>query len=42
LQASRQETDALFNIVHTNALYDRRIAGRHRIIFWIGHVEVFD
>jgi len=42
LEASRQETDALFNLVHTNALYERPIDERHRIIFYIGHLEVFD
>jgi ergothioneine biosynthesis protein EgtB len=42
LAASRQETDALFNIVHTNALYERPIDERHRIVFYIGHLEVFD
>jgi len=42
LEESRRQTDALFNIVHTNALYERPIEERHRIIFYIGHLEAFD
>jgi gamma-glutamyl hercynylcysteine S-oxide synthase len=41
LQARRQ-TDELFKIVAPSALYDRPIAERHRIIFYIGHLESFD
>jgi iron(II)-dependent oxidoreductase len=38
----RQNTDSLFEVVRPNALYDRPIAERHRIIFYIGHLEAFD
>jgi len=39
---ARARTDELFRIVREEALYDRPIAERHRIIFYVGHVEAFD
>src|ERR1700676_2519658 len=39
---ARQRTDELFGIIREEAMYDRPIAERHRIIFYIGHVEAFD
>jgi ergothioneine biosynthesis protein EgtB len=39
---ARNRTDEVFRIVREDALYDRPIAERHRIIFYIGHVEAFD
>jgi len=39
---ARVETDALFRMIRPEALYDRPIAERHRIIFYIGHLEAFD
>ena len=39
---ARQATDALFEIVRAESLYDRPIAERHRIVFYIGHIEAFD
>jgi iron(II)-dependent oxidoreductase len=39
---ARRETDDLFAIVRPEALYDRPIAERHRIVFYIGHLEAFD
>lgn len=39
---ARAETDALFRIVRREALYDRPIPERHRIIFYVGHLEAFD
>jgi iron(II)-dependent oxidoreductase len=39
---ARQRTDELFGIVREEALYDRPISERHRIIFYVGHVEAFD
>src|SRR5215470_6791638 len=39
---ARSRTDELFGIVRNDAIYDRPIAERHRIIFYIGHVEAFD
>ena len=42
LADARQATDALFDIVHTESLYERPIPERHRIIFYVGHLEAFD
>jgi len=39
---SRSMTDDLFCRVRTDALYDRPIPERHRIVFYIGHLEAFD
>ncbi len=35
-------TDALFTLLLPDALYDRGIAERHRLIFYRGHFEAFD
>ena len=42
LRAARAETDALFGIVRPRHLYERPVAERHRIAFYIGHLEAFD
>jgi len=39
---ARRQSDALFNLVRGNALYERPIPERHRIIFYLGHLEAFD
>lgn len=39
---ARRRSDALFAVVRPDALYDRPIAERHRILFYIGHLEAFD
>jgi ergothioneine biosynthesis protein EgtB len=41
-RAARAETDALFGIVRPEAMYDRPIPERHRIVFYVGHLEAFD
>jgi ergothioneine biosynthesis protein EgtB len=42
LAQSRSLTDELFRLVRSDALYDRPIPERHRIVFYIGHLEAFD
>jgi iron(II)-dependent oxidoreductase len=42
LSDARQQTDDLFALVKSDSLYERPIAERHRIIFYIGHLEAFD
>jgi len=42
LTNARERTDELFRIVRPDALYERPIAERHRIVFYVGHVEAFD
>lgn len=39
---ARAETDALFQMVRPEAMYDRPIPERHRIVFYVGHLEAFD
>lgn len=39
---ARELSDALFALVRPTALYDRPIPERHRIIFYVGHLEAFD
>jgi iron(II)-dependent oxidoreductase len=42
LIGARARTDEVFQVVREEALYDRPISERHRIIFYLGHVESFD
>lgn len=42
LAQARGQTDLLFDLVHPDALYERPIPERHRIIFYLGHLEAFD
>ena len=42
LAEARTRTDELFDLVRRDALYDRPIPERHRIIFYLGHLEAFD
>ena len=39
---ARARTDDIFRVVREEAIYDRPIPERHRIIFYVGHVESFD
>jgi gamma-glutamyl hercynylcysteine S-oxide synthase len=39
---ARRVTDALFAVVKPEHLYERPIRERHRIVFYIGHLEAFD
>ena len=42
LADARSQTDKLFEMIRPEALYQRPIAERHRIVFYIGHLEAFD
>jgi gamma-glutamyl hercynylcysteine S-oxide synthase len=42
LEEARTRTDELFKVLAPNAFYDRPIAERHRLIFYLGHLEAFD
>ncbi len=42
IQVARAETDRLFSILKTEGIYERPIAERHRVIFYIGHLDGFD
>ena len=39
---ARRRSDALFDLVRPGSLYERPIPERHRIIFYLGHLEAFD
>src|SRR5262245_16656927 len=42
LQCARFRTDELFQMVRPEARYERPIEERHRIVFYLGHLEAFD
>jgi iron(II)-dependent oxidoreductase len=42
LQIARAESDRLFRILKPEILYERPIAERHRVIFYVGHLDGFD
>ncbi|HUI56448.1 MAG TPA: SUMF1/EgtB/PvdO family nonheme iron enzyme [Bryobacteraceae bacterium] len=42
LQDARAHTDCLFGLVRPDSFYERPIPERHRIIFYVGHLEAFD
>jgi len=42
LSEARVRTDEIFGIVRPGSLYERPIPERHRIIFYLGHLEAFD
>ncbi len=42
LAEARESSDRLFQCVRREALYERPIPERHRIVFYIGHLEAFD
>ncbi len=42
LSEARRHSDALFEIVKPECVYERPIPERHRIIFYVGHLEAFD
>ena len=42
VREARGETDELFRMVRPEAMYDRPIPERHRIVFYVGHLEAFD
>ena len=42
LVEARRQTDELLQIVRPDSFYERTIPERHRIIFYMGHLEAFD
>lgn len=42
LDDARKRTDALFALIRSETLYERPIPERHRLIFYLGHLEAFD
>ena len=41
LGEARARTDALFELLPPNSFYERPIAERHRLIFYLGHLEAY-
>jgi ergothioneine biosynthesis protein EgtB len=42
LALARMQTDRLFQVLAPSAIYERPIPERHRIVFYLGHLEAFD
>ncbi len=42
LDSARQLTDSIFALLKPEALYSRPIPERHRLVFYLGHLEAFD
>ena len=42
LAYAREQTDELFRLISPEALYERPIAERHRLVFYLGHFDAFD
>lgn len=42
LEDARVRTDEIFALLEPDALYERPIPERHRLVFYLGHVEAFD
>jgi formylglycine-generating enzyme required for sulfatase activity len=42
LQNARKETETLFSTLRSEYLYERPIRERHRVIFYVGHLDAFD
>lgn len=42
LSSAREHSDRLFRLISPEGLYERPIAERHRLIFYLGHLDAFD
>src|SRR5262245_29353660 len=42
LSEARARTDKFFGLISESSLYERAIPERHRLVFYLGHVEAFD
>ena len=42
IHAAREQTDELFRLIRPDSLYERTIPERHRLVFYLGHLEAFD
>jgi hypothetical protein len=42
LSEARARTDRFFDLIAESALYERAIPERHRLVFYLGHLEAFD
>src|SRR5436190_9422895 len=42
MQTARMRSDEIFSLLNSESLYERPIAERHRLVFYLGHLETFD
>ena len=42
LDSARKLTDYIFSLLRAEAIYSRPIPERHRLVFYLGHLEAFD
>jgi gamma-glutamyl hercynylcysteine S-oxide synthase len=42
LDEARARTDSFFELLPPNSFYERPVPERHRLIFYLGHLEAFD
>lgn len=42
LRKVRAQSDGLFEVIEPSSIYDRPIDARHRVIFYVGHLDGFD
>src|SRR5919199_1766026 len=42
IRSARAFTDELFTLIDDQTLYERPVPERHRLIFYLGHLEAFD
>src|SRR5215470_17132340 len=42
LRAARRRSDEVLSLVRPEALTQRPVAERHRLVFYLGHLEAFD
>jgi ergothioneine biosynthesis protein EgtB len=42
IQTARERSDEIFSLLQPAALYERPIAERHRLVFYLGHLEAFE
>ena len=42
IAVARARTDKLFSLVQPDAFYERPVPERHRLVFYLGHLEAFD
>src|SRR5689334_18651304 len=42
LTEARGRTDKFFGLISDSSLYERAIPERHRLVFYLGHLEAFD
>jgi ergothioneine biosynthesis protein EgtB len=42
MQTARMRSDEIFSLLGSDSLYERPVAERHRLVFYLGHLETFD